>query len=227
MAEVPIHPPTPSRVAEARAAGLAPRLASSGLFGAVLVLAMFQARCLPELWRRLSALVRAPLEVWSRGDTQRALLLCQELASDVARAVALLLAAVALFVSLGLWLLQGPVVVWPRRTRRGFRPPRTSLVPRALFSLGLVLLLGLSLMDSIWLVRSQLATLLTSWWTRLALLSLGLLLIDAAMARERFFRALWLTRREQREEWREAYGAPELRTARAEAQQAARGVEQA
>ena len=119
-----------------------------------------------------------------------------------------------------LWLLQGPVVAWPRRTRRSFRRAQVSLVPRVLLTLALALLLGLGLADAVWLAPSELGALLSRWGTRLALLALGLLLLDAALARERFYRALWLTRREQREEWREAYGAPELRAARAEAQRA-------
>jgi hypothetical protein len=130
------------------------------------------------------------------------------------------LAALALGVGLCLWLLQGPVLAWPRRARRSFRRPRISQLPRLLFGVGLALLLGLSLSDAVWLEPAQLGPLLSDWGTRLALLSLGLLVLDAALARERFFRALWLTRREQREEWREAYGAPELRAARAEAQRA-------
>ena len=61
MAEAPIHPPTPSRVAEARAAGFGPRLSVSGLLAALLVLGLLQARALPQLWQRLGALLRTPL----------------------------------------------------------------------------------------------------------------------------------------------------------------------
>jgi flagellar biosynthesis protein FlhB len=39
-------------------------------------------------------------------------------------------------------------------------------------------------------------------------------LVDAFLARAAFFRSLWLTRREHREEQREAYGSPELRAER-------------
>jgi flagellar biosynthesis protein FlhB len=222
MAEAPIHPPTPSRVAEARAAGLAPLLSASGLFGAVLVLATLQAGLVPELWRRLGGLVRIPLEAWIRGDASQALPLAQTLAVAVARAVASSLAAIGLCVAFGLWLAQGPVVRWPRRPRHTFRRPRVSRLPRLFFALGLALLLGLCLVDAVWLRPSQLASLLSGWWTRVALLCAGLWVLDAALARERFFRALWLTRSEQRDEWREAYGAPELRAARAEVRRAAR-----
>ena len=70
MAEAPIHPPTASRVAEARAAGLGPQLSASGLWGALLLLGLFAERSAPQLWQRLFALLRAPLEAWIRGDAR-------------------------------------------------------------------------------------------------------------------------------------------------------------
>ena len=224
MADAPIHPPTAARVAEARAAGLAPRLGVGGMCVALLALALLQARALPSLWQRLGALSSAPLEAWTRGDASLALQLGQALALDAARALALLLAAMTLAVGFCLWLLQGPVVVWPRRPRRSFRRARVSLLPHVLFTLGLTLLLGLCLVDAVWLEPGDLTALWSRWWGRVALLVGGVLVLDAALARERFYRALWLTRREQREEWREAYGAPELRAARAE-QRASRAQE--
>lgn len=224
MAEAKIHPPSRSRVAEARAAGLGPLPRVSGLSLAVLALWLVQRELGQELWRDLGALLRDPLSAWTAsaaGNPPLALAQARAALHPIGRVLGLALAGVCASLALGLTVIQGPVLVWPRRPRRPIAGPRPSWLPALLWSLGLCALLALGLLDALWLAPDAVEPLIARWWWRVSGLSLGLLLIDAALARERFFRALWLTRREQREEWREAYGAPELRAARAERQRSA------
>jgi hypothetical protein len=216
MAEAKIHPPSPSRIAEARAAGLAPLPRLSGLALAVLGLLLLQRQLAPELWRGLGALLRGPLALLTRGDPAQALVEAGALLGQLGQQLALALGFVTAWTALGLALIQGPVFVWPRRARRPLQGPRPSWLSAALGSLGLGALLAFCLVDALWLTPEALAPLLSRWGLRLGGLALGLLLLDAAVARERFFRVLWLTRRQQRDAWREAFGAPELRAARAE-----------
>jgi flagellar biosynthesis protein FlhB len=215
MAEAKIHPPSPSRIAEARAAGLAPLPRLSGLALAILGLLLLR-QLAPELWRSLGALLRDPLVLWAQGEPAQALVQARALLGQIGRLLALALGFVGAWIALGLALIQGPVFVWPRRARRPLHGPRPGWLSAALGSLGLLALLAFCLHDALWLTPETLAPLLSRWGLRLGGLALGLLLLDASLARERFFRALWLTRREQRDEWREAFGAPELRAARAE-----------
>jgi flagellar biosynthesis protein FlhB len=55
----------------------------------------------------------------------------------------------------------------------------------------------------------------TRWLDLVAASLAGCAVVDASFARAAFFRSLWLTRREQLDELREAHGAPETRRARA------------
>jgi flagellar biosynthesis protein FlhB len=83
-------------------------------------------------------------------------------------------------------------------------------------------LAALFLAPALWLEPAALLPLLARYLGYTAA-ALGLVaLIDVASARAALFRALWLTRREQAQELREAYGAPELRRARELARHATR-----
>jgi hypothetical protein len=91
------------------------------------------------------------------------------------------------------------------------RPPRTA---RALaFSITLVATASV-LHASLRVTESSLSSLVSSWLIRLAGCLGACALVDAALARAHFFRSLWMTRREHLDELREAYGSPELRSAR-------------
>jgi flagellar biosynthesis protein FlhB len=173
------------------------------------------------------------LQAFVQGDVERALQLSRAHVGELGLTLlwlALLVVACAALVGV---VVQGPVFVWPRRARRPFERPRPSYVAAALWCLALCGLLLFSLRDAFWLelasgsgadprASTPLITLLARWWTNATSIALGVSLVDAGFARAQFFRALWLTRREQRAEMREAYGSPELRAARAQARHASR-----
>jgi len=119
-------------------------------------------------------------------------------------------------------LAQGFVFSWPQRSRRRFQRARPSYVGAALWSIAVCGLLLGSVHEALWLEPAGVSPLLARWWVRASVIALGVALVDASFARVQFFRALWLTRREQQDELREAYGSPQLRAARAQARQASR-----
>jgi len=215
MAEAKIHPPSPSRVAEARAAGFAPRPLLVGLSAASFALAALLRLWGPSVSAELSRLLREPLASFERGQGALALGIAAPLLAQLAQKLALCAMAVAASVGLALLLTQGAVFVLPRRSRQRFVAPKHSFEALGLAALSLLALCAFQLVDALWLVPSALPELAVRFLSRLAGVWLALALVDAAFARAQFFRALWLTRRELREEQREAYGSPELRAARA------------
>jgi flagellar biosynthesis protein FlhB len=217
MAEAKIHPPSPSRVAEARAAGLAPVTTLVGVAGGVTALALAGRELLPRAWRSLGRLTELPLQALAQADVARAQQLARVQLVELAATLAWCALVVLLCVSVGLVVAQGFAFVWPRRARRPFTPAKPGYLAPVLWALALCLVLVASLPDAFWVTPAQLPALLTRFLGRLALAALGLSLVDAALGRERFFRSLWLTRREQRDEQREAFGAPEMRAARTDA----------
>lgn len=219
MAEAKIHPPTPSRIADARAAGMAPRPVLAGLAGTTLALSLVQDELAPRVWMHLRALFQMPLAALADGRAQQAERLAHDavlaLCLELAKLGALIFAAAALGV---LWV-QGPQFAfrWGRRARSRFTEPKPSRVAAALFALSLLLLLAFQSSGVFWLEPPALVGFISRYWRQLSLLVVVLACVDAGFARARFFRALWLSRRELREEQREAYGAPELRAARSRA----------
>jgi hypothetical protein len=230
MAEARPYPPSEQRIAEARRAGHVPRtslVAFAALWGG---LSLGLAWCAPAFQRRGGALfARALSECCSgaargggaRGPWSPEHLLRQELPG---------LVGPLLLCCAGAWLLalcacgvaQGMALRWPfaRAPRRRFARAAAPRIPRLLAGL-LSLACGFAgLRELLAAEPDQLGATLSRAALRLGAAWIACAVIDAALARGAFFRALWLTRREQRDEQREVHGAPELRAARAQARAA-------
>jgi flagellar biosynthesis protein FlhB len=215
MAGAKIHPPSEQRVAEARRAGLAPRPVIAGLAAAWVTIVAGLRLCAPGLWQRVAELWRLPLEALALGDAARAFELARTLLFEIAGQLALLLAAAASCIALVSWLAQGPHFALPTRARRPFEAPPRSMLAGVLAALAACVVCAAFLSPALWLEPSSVGPLLARFGATLALVLALAALIDVAVARTAFLRALWMTRQELKEEQREAYGSPELRRARA------------
>jgi type III secretory pathway component EscU len=219
MTEAKIHPPSRSRVADARAAGLAPRPLLVGLSAALFALASCVHSFGRSVAQDLATLLSAPLDALAHGESRAALDPIAPVIGRLLRTTAGAMLGVAVCVVLGLLLAQGSAFAFPRANTRRLAAPRVSLEATLLAIVGLLVLCSFALFSALWLEPMQWPDFGARFLRQLAALFLGLAIVDAAFARTAFFRALFLTRRELREEQREAYGAPELRAARATARQ--------
>jgi flagellar biosynthesis protein FlhB len=214
MAAAKIHAPSATRVAEARRAGLGPRLSVAGFAAAWVALAAYSRISGSALWRALAGLLRRPLEALAQGNAARARELAFTALGEIAAQLALLLALVVVCVALVLWLAQGPHFGLPTRPRRHFDRPARSFIAAVLAGLVVCALFAALLSPALWLEPAGLAGLLSHFLAYVALALALVAVIDVASARTVFLRALWMTRQELKEETREAYGSPELRSAR-------------
>jgi type III secretory pathway component EscU len=217
MTEAKIHPPSRSRIAEARASGVLPRPLLIGLSASLCALAALLRTFGATFADGLARLMRAPLEALTRGDSAAALSLASQALAPLARSVMLSLGAVAACVVVGSLLAQGAQLGFARGQRRRFSAPKLSFTASLLAIVGLTALCAGQLLDALWLEPREFPSFAARLLLQAAALFAALALIDAAFARAEFFRALFLTRRELREEQREAFGAPEVRAARARA----------
>lgn len=215
MVDSKIDPPSASRIEQARSLGSAPRPVLVGLAGGFAALALCLAFWGPTLVRGLSVLLRAPLEAFAEGKPERAWRLVLPALRTLA--VHALLISIACFVAsaLALFVAQGPSFGWPGRGRGQFSEPEPVRGLTLLAGLVLLVVLASLLREALWVEPAGVSTLFGRLFTRVGLALCALAVIDAAFARAAFFRALWLTRREQRDEQREAYGSPEIRATRA------------
>jgi type III secretory pathway component EscU len=219
MTEAKIHPPSRSRIAEARASGVLPRPLLIGVSAALLALSLFVRAFGPAFARPLQALLHAPLDRFAHGESAPNVDQAVPHIAALLHSSALALGAVAACVILGALLAQGAQFGFARRNRRRFSAPKLSLEASLLAIVGVLALGAFNVIDALWLELGAFPAFVERLCAQLAALFLALALIDAAFARAAFFRGLFLTRRAQREEQREAFGAPELRAARAKARQ--------
>jgi flagellar biosynthesis protein FlhB len=219
MTEAKIHPPSRSRITEARASGVLPRPLLIGVSAALFAVASTVRSAGPFVARELEALLRAPLDAFAQGESAPQLARVAPQIAGLMRASALSLISVATCVIVGALLAQGAQLGFGLRNRRRFSAPKLSIEASLLAIVGALGLGAFNLIDALWLEPTAFPAFAQRLCTQLAALFLALALIDAAFARAAFFRALFLTRRELREEQREAFGAPELRAARAKARQ--------
>jgi flagellar biosynthesis protein FlhB len=219
MTEAKIHPPSRSRIAEARAAGLAPRPLLLGLSACLFALASSLHASGSVFAEDLVSLLGAPLDAFAQGHTEAALGLAATLSARIAKNSALFAFSAFACSAIALILAQGLQLSMPRADTRRFSAPRLSLEASSLAVVGVLALGFLHVGDALWLVPSQLPAFSARVLDQLAVLFFALAIVDASFARAQFFRALFSTRRELREEQREAYGAPELRAARAAARE--------
>lgn len=217
MTEAKIHPPSHSRIAEARAAGVLPRPLLIALSASLCALAACLRAFGATFAEQLARLISAPHEALTRGDFALALALAQAAIAPLARSLALTLCAIAAAIVVASLLAQGAQLGFARRPRRPFTVARLSFTASALAIVGIAGLCAFQLLDALWLAPARFPAFAERLLLQCAALFAALAVIDAAFARAEFFRALFLTRRELREEQREAFGAPELRAARARA----------
>jgi flagellar biosynthesis protein FlhB len=216
MSQARTYPPSEQRIAAARRAGSGPRVAITGLVGSVLGLCLGLWGWGTALWAQCLALFQGPLAAFSHGEPAVASHWLQHAWLAVGSRLLLILACTWSAASLSLFLAQGPAVAlpWARPERRfpTLTPPRTA---RALAAL-VVLLVALTLLPQSLRASAlpRVDSLFHTWRERLVGLLVACAVVDAALARALFFRSLWMTRREHRDELREAYGSPEIRAAR-------------
>ncbi len=205
------HPPSDQRIAEARAAGRVPKAPLTGLTAAIGGLFGAAALLGPRIARSARDLFEAPLALSAAGERSAALARAAASARELFALLALAAVSIFISVALGIVLVQGLAFAPLARPRaRALAPLRVDRTAGALFALGV----------AVWLERAGWADFARAWAERLAFLAVACLVIDASFARARFFASLWLTRREYLDEQREAFGAPEIRAARARARSA-------
>jgi len=229
MADSKIHPPSASRIEEARATGLAPRPLLVGLAGGCSALLLCVAWQASAVIGALRALLQEPLHALAEGRARQAETLAQEALRTLAYQGAITAGALLLGTACAALVAQGPSFGWPAASKgRGrFAEPAPARSVPFLAGIVLVVVAGSLLPDLLWVAPAGVGAQLPRLVTRVALFLAALAIIDAALARAAFFRALWLSRREQRDEHREAYGSPEIRATRERIRRESAHVERA
>ena len=210
-------------MADARASGHVPRAPLVG-FGSALLAALGAAFWLgPSLARSCRELLSVPLALAAVGKAAQAHARTAQLLTAIERDLACALLAVVLCVGLGTLLAQGPAFArLSSFVASRFAPLTPSRTASALWCLGVLFIALLTLSEWARFDRAVLVELSCALAARVALLTVGCMAIDVAFARARHFASLWLTRREQLDEQRAHYGAPEVRVAREHARHALR-----
>ena len=211
MSEARIHPPSEQRLSEARRLGHVPRAPLVGVFSLWSALLVGLVLAAPTLWPALQELARAPLEAAAAG---RALSLPSTPLHQLAWSLAWVLTSATLALALGTFVAQGPAWGGASGSRLRPTPLRPSRITGLLFALGLPLLCLHQAGRALRAEPAQLAPLFRDFALHAAAYLAACALLDASLARAAHVRSLWLTRREQKDEQREAYGSPELRRAR-------------
>jgi flagellar biosynthesis protein FlhB len=223
MAEAKIHPPSPSRIAEARAEGFAPNPLLVGLSASIFALASCVHLFARDMANDLAALLRTPLDAFAHGESASALARVTPLLAHLVQSLALSALIVAGCVVLGTVLVQGLTFVLPRNSARRFTVAKPSLTASLLALVALSAWALWQLVPALWLELGRWPEFAASLLYRLAAVFFALAIVDASFARAQFFRSLFLSRRELRDAQREAHGAPELRAARAMARRHVHG----
>jgi flagellar biosynthesis protein FlhB len=211
MSQARIHPPSEQRLSEARQLGHVPRAPLVSLFALWSTLLLGLSLAAPTLWRALEELVRGPLEAAALGHT---LALSSTALKQLAWSLACALLGAFVALALGTLVSQGPAFGFAGASRLRpvpVRPPRSTGL---LFALGLPVVCLQIAARALRAEPAQLASLLRDFALYAAAYLAACALLDASLARAAHVRSLWLTRREQQEEQREAYGSPELRRVR-------------
>lgn len=226
MADARVYPPSEQRLAEARGVGHVPRPRLVGLAGALLALALWARSGLPVLTEGVTDLLREPLAQLAQGRLPPARSVVEAAAALLGSTLLLALACIFALMVAAQWLGQG--FAWgraaKRRGRLAFEAPKPDPTARVLFALAVSAWSAGMLFDGLRVARGSLASVIGTWLHGVVLLLLACALIDAAFARARYFQSLWLTRREVRDQTREAYGAPEVRAERERRRRAGRGL---
>ena len=221
MASARPYPPSAQRIAVARASGHVPRPALVAL-GSVWLTTMFVLWAYgAHLLHELATLFRSTVELCGRGDSALARAAVWSWVISASQSFALIALAAFVSIALSLAFAQGASHAGRRALRVRFAKLEVSRTAGALLSLSLLLTTAIALAELPLLEISDLAAFALRWASYAALFTLFCTFIDVAFARARFFRSLWMTRAELRDEQRSAFGAPELREARRRSQNTA------
>lgn len=186
----------------------------SGLAGALLGLS---AAC-PFAFERLTHALRAYWETAIAANLAGAPVAATRLLEDSAWALGSLLLAMALGASLLSLLASGFSLRLPfARPRHAFAPLRMPRTPRLLLACAMAVLTANFAFDALQLTASSFPGHVLRFVLGLSGLVLLCAVLEAVLARTAFIKSLWLSRSEHMDEQREAYGAPEIRAARARA----------
>jgi flagellar biosynthesis protein FlhB len=214
MASARPYPPSAQRVAEARASGHAPRPLLLASTSALLYLLACAAALGTRALTHLQAFLSDATGALAAGDSARAYARLALFLRDGASTLALLL--LGMFVVLLAAELFGRGASFARvRARVPFPPVRRDPSALLVWSIGLTLAASFAVLELLPLAPGELAPFASDWLRRIALLALACAVLDVTLARARFFASLWMTRREQLDEQRAAFGAPELKRAQA------------
>jgi flagellar biosynthesis protein FlhB len=213
MSEARIHPPSEQRLSEARRIGHVPRAPLVGVFALWASLLLGLSLSAPRLWGALVHLLRAPLEAAASGRAWSLVDLAKP-GTQLLWSIAFLLLGAFVALALGTLITQGPAFGFVGASRLRPSPLRPARSSALLFAFGLPFLCAQVSARALRAEPHELTALLRDFALYLAAYLGACSLLDAALARAAHVRSLWLTRREQRDEQREAYGSPEVRRVR-------------
>lgn len=212
MASARPYPPSAQRIAEARASGQAPRPLLAASTSALLFVLAGGWLVGPRALAHLQAFWKSSAMALARGDDVQAYAQLAALVDQAAPRLALTL--LGLFVTVLAAELLGRGASFARvRTRLRLTPVRRDVTALLVWSVGLTLLVSFAVLELVPRELAELGPLASDWSRRLALLALVCLALDVTLARARFFGSLWMTRGEQLDEQRAAFGPPEIRRA--------------
>lgn len=216
MAQARTEPPTQQRGAEAYASGHAPRPLLVASAVAIATTSALLAWLGGSIARDLALLFAEPLNAIARGTSFDGAAHVRHALALFAPHLALLSLGALAASALTLAVIQGfRFRLLRSRPRHPFAKIASSRgLVFLLASLGIMIVLGLSIYDALWATREELVGVL---WRAALRISSALLLVaacDAALARAAFWRSLWMTRQQRQDETREAYGSPAIKAAR-------------
>ncbi len=212
------EPPSASSAEEARAHGHVPRADLAGPAAAWLALALLLTNYGNRFVLRLQNLLRDSLQT-AATDPMPALGQQSSIAIETfgpMLALALVLCLGAMIVARS--VAQGGIgfsLPWFTRRKHFDKVKHTRWLTGLLAAVLCTVVVGSALPAALRVETTELGPVLQSSAWRLAAAFALLAWIDAALTRAAWWRSLWMTRRERKEEEREAYGSPELRAARA------------
>jgi flagellar biosynthesis protein FlhB len=216
MSQARIHPPSEQRIAQARRAGHVPRAAITGAIAGLLGAALGLCLWGPRLWSGCTRLLRVSLEATANREPVSGAVWAAEAWRELGVPTLSILFVAWAAAGFFSFLAQGTALFVPSaRARQRFprlRPARTAGV---LAALAVLVVCACVLPDSLRVNDFESgAALFVRWCKWLVAPLLACVVVDVALARARFFRSLWLTRREHLDDQKEAYGSPEIRAFR-------------
>jgi flagellar biosynthesis protein FlhB len=216
MAQARTEAPSEQRSAEAHAFGHVPRTVLVGVAVAFASSSALLSWLHRPLANDLAALLRAPLLALARSDRIDAAAHLRQAFFAFAPQLMLLLLGAGVASALSLAIVQGfRFRVLRAKPRHPFAKPASSRAVTALLTaLGTALVIALGIHDALWTAQQELAAVFMNTALRLSIALLLIAACDAALARAAFWRSLWMTRQQRRDEDRQAFGSPEMKTER-------------